>query len=208
MGKTLRRRTEIFLADFGQFFHFYAGKPNKYALMSKKPARSPQKPIFGKAEIAQKVELDDFDRKILSVLTENGRASNVQIAEKVGLSEAPCSRRIRRLENEGVITGYSAHLAPEAMGIGFVAFVTLVLDYITAATTEKFAQEIRDIPEIVSCYIVSGGYDAILHVAAADSAAYSDIVFNRLRRIPGVKDVRSSFVMRTIKESRGVVLGP
>jgi Lrp/AsnC family leucine-responsive transcriptional regulator len=67
----------------------------------------------------------------------------------------------------------------------------------------------REIPEIVSCYIVSGGYDAILHVAAADSAAYSDIVFDKLRRIPGVKDVRSSFVMRTIKESAGLpLLGP
>ncbi len=170
--------------------------------MSKKPARMSSQPIFGKTEIAHSVELDTFDRKIIAVLLENGRATNVEIAERVGLSEAPCSRRIRRLEDEGVIAGYSVLLAPEAMGIGFVAFVTLVLDYITAATAEKFAQEIRDIPEIVSCHIVSGGYDALLHVAAADSAAYSEIVFNRLRRIPGVKDVRSSFVMRTIKDGR------
>ena len=137
---------------------------------------------------------------------ENARASNVQIADKVGLSEAPCSRRIRRLEASGIIRGYHAQLDAESAGIGFVAFVTLVLDYVTASTAERFYKEIRAIPEIMSCYIVSGGYDAILHVAATDSRAYSDIVFNRLRRIPGVKDVRSSFVMRTIKESPGFPL--
>jgi len=150
--------------------------------------------------------LDGFDRKILEALVDNARSSNVEIAQKVGLSEAPCSRRIRRLENDEVILGYHARLDPEAVGIGFVAFVTLVLDYVTATTAERFYQEIRAIPEIMSCYIVSGGYDAVLHVAAKDSHAYSEIVFDRLRRIPGVKDVRSSFVMRTIKEGRALPL--
>jgi Lrp/AsnC family leucine-responsive transcriptional regulator len=171
--------------------------------MSKKPAqsRTRQKPV-----IRRRARLDEFDRKILRALIDNARSSNVQIAEKVGLSEAPCSRRIRRLETEGVIERYSAKLNADAVGIGFVAFVTLVLDYVTASTAERFYQEIRAIPEVVSCYIVSGGYDAILHVCATDSRAYSDIVFNRLRRIPGVKDVRSSFVMRAIKESPALPL--
>jgi Lrp/AsnC family leucine-responsive transcriptional regulator len=150
--------------------------------------------------------IDSFDRKILKTLVENARASNVEIAQKVGLSEAPCSRRIRRLEADEVILGYQAQLDHDAIGIGFVAFVTLVLDYVTASTAERFYQEIRAIPEIMSCYIVSGGYDALLHVAAKDSRAYSEIVFDRLRRIPGVKDVRSSFVMRTIKEGRALPL--
>src|ERR1700730_8200268 len=150
--------------------------------------------------------IDNFDRKILKTLVENARASNVEIAQKIGLSEAPCSRRIRRLEADEVILGYQAQLDHEAIGIGFVAFVTLVLDYVTASTAERFYQEIRAIPEIMSCYIVSGGYDALLHVAAKDSRAYSEIVFDRLRRIPGVKDVRSSFVMRTIKEGRALPL--
>ncbi len=153
--------------------------------------------------------MDAFDRKILAVLLENARATNVEIAEKVGLSEAPCHRRIKRMEAEGVIRGYTARLDPEAIGVGFIAYVTLVLDYITASTAEQFVQRMGEIPEIVSCYIVSGSYDAILHVAAADSNAYSDIVFDKLRRIPGVKDVRSSFVMRTIKEGVGLpLLGP
>jgi Lrp/AsnC family leucine-responsive transcriptional regulator len=152
-------------------------------------------------ESAGGTALDEFDLKILAVLRENARATNVEIAQKVHLSEAPCLRRIRRMEAEGVIAGYTVRLDPESIGVGFVAYVTLVLDYLTASTAEEFAERMREIPEIVSCYIVSGGFDAILHVAAADSASYSDIVFDRLRRIPGVKDVRSSFVMRAIKES-------
>src|SRR5262245_23189829 len=171
--------------------------------MRKKPAVSA--PKAGKPT-NRPASIDPFDRKILQALMENARASNVEIAQKVGLSEAPCSRRIRRMEGDEVILGYHARLDPEAMGIGFVAFVTLVLDYVTATTAERFYQEIRAIPEIMACYIVSGGYDALLHVAAKDSRAYSEIVFDRLRRIPGVKDVRSSFVMRTIKEGRGLPL--
>ncbi len=169
--------------------------------MSKKPAH-----LHRQAQSALADELDSFDRKILAVLRENARATNVEIAEKVGLTEAPCSRRIRRLEQSGVIQGYSARLDPEAIGLGFIAYVTLVLDYITGSTAQEFVDRIGEIPEVISCYIVSGGYDAILHVAATDSAAYSDIVFDKLRRIPGVKDVRSSFVMKTIKESPGLPL--
>jgi Lrp/AsnC family leucine-responsive transcriptional regulator len=168
--------------------------------MSKKPVRQRHQ-----AQSAVD-ELDSFDHKILAVLRETARATNVEIAEKVGLSEAPCSRRIRRLEQAGVIRGYGARLDPEAIGLGFIAYVTLVLDYITGSTAQEFVDRIAEIPEVVSCYIVSGGYDAILHVAATDSAAYSDIVFDKLRRIPGVKDVRSSFVMKTIKESPGLPL--
>jgi Lrp/AsnC family transcriptional regulator, leucine-responsive regulatory protein len=164
-----------------------------------KPARRP-------ASLKSAFALDSFDRRILAALLDNARATIVEIADRVGLTEAPCLRRIRRLEAEGAIRGYAARLEPEAIGIGFIAFVTLVLDYVTAATAEEFVQAMRDIPEVMSCYIVSGGYDAILHVAAKDSRAYSDIVFDRLRRIPGVKDVRSSFVMRTIKESPGLPL--
>ena len=150
--------------------------------------------------------LDAFDLAILAALKENARMTNVQIADRVGLSEAPCSRRIRRLEAEGVITGYAAQLDPAAVGVGFIGYVTLVLDYITGSTAQEFVDRIAEIPEVVSCYIVSGSFDAILHVAAKDSTAYSDIVFDKLRRIPGVKDVRSSFVMRTIKAHTGLPL--
>src|SRR5262245_10339644 len=156
--------------------------------MRKKTAQM-RRPAGKRANRQTPPAIDTFDRKILQALVENARASNVEIAHKVGLSEAPCSRRIRRLETDEVILGYHARLDPDAVGIGFEAFVTLVLDYVTATTAERFYQEMRAIPEVMSCYIVSGGYDALLHVAAKDSQAYSEIVFDRLRRIPGVKDV-------------------
>ena len=169
--------------------------------MSKNPAQSDE---FTQGGISQPPPwLDDFDRKILAVLRDNGRASNVEIAQNVGLSEAPCSRRVRRLEDAGVIQGYTARLQPDAIGLGFRAYVTLVLDYITGSTAQQFIDRMAEIPEVVSCYIVSGAHDAILYVTAADSNSYSDIVFNKLRQIPGVKDVRSSFIMKTIKESPG-----
>ena len=172
--------------------------------MSKNPAQGafdPQSPIAPVDD-----QLDLFDWRILAALQDDGRASNVKIAERVGLSEAPCSRRIRRLEQSGVIEGYAARLSPKAIGLGFVAYVTLVLDYITGSTAQEFVERIAEIPEVISCYIVSGSYDAILHVAAKDSAAYSEIVFFKLRQIPGVKDVRSAFLMKTIKESPGLPL--
>ncbi|MEO6340040.1 MAG: Lrp/AsnC family transcriptional regulator [Caulobacteraceae bacterium] len=172
--------------------------------MRKKPAHT----VAGRQDTPNSPaqRLDAFDLAILAVLKENARMTNVQIADRVGLSEAPCSRRIRRLEAERVITGYAAQLDPAAVGVGFIGYVTLVLDYITGSTAQEFVDRIGEIPEVVSCYIVSGSFDAILHVAAKDSTAYSDIVFDKLRRIPGVKDVRSSFVMRTIKAHTGLPL--
>ena len=169
--------------------------------MSKTPSKAPDSP-----QRTAPATLDSFDQKILAVLRENARATNVEIAQRVGLSEAPCSRRIRRLEELGVVEGYTARLNPEAVGLGFRAYVTLVLDYLTGSTAQQFIDRIGEIPEVVSCYIVSGGYDAILYVAAADSRAYSDIVFYKLRQIPGVKDVRSAFIMKTIKETAGLPL--
>ena len=165
-------------------------------------------PTLRRAMPLAKPALDPFDRGILAALVEDARATNVEIAEKVGLSEAPCSRRIRRLEADKIIRGYSAVLEPDALGIGLSAFVTLVLENFTAETSEDFIKQLHDMPEVLSCHIVSGGFDAVLHVVAADARAYSEFVLDRLRLIPGVKDVRSSFVMRTLKQSRGLPFPP
>jgi DNA-binding Lrp family transcriptional regulator len=145
--------------------------------------------------------LDAFDLKILGVLRDRARASNVEIAEKVGLTESTCSRRIKRLEEDGVITGYHLGLEPEFVGVGLIAFVTLVLENFNEQTAERFAREIRAMPEVVSCHIVSGSFDALLHIAAADLQSYSEFVLDRLRLMPGIKDLRSSFVMRSLKDS-------
>jgi Lrp/AsnC family transcriptional regulator, leucine-responsive regulatory protein len=146
-------------------------------------------------------QLDDFDLRILRALAANARATNVEIAQQIGLSEAPCSRRIHRLEKEGVIAGYGARIEPGAVGIGITAFITLTLDMVSAQSADRFAEVVMESPHVLACYIVSGSAYALLHVAAADIRSYSEFVLDRLRTIPGVKDLNSNFVMRVVKES-------
>jgi Lrp/AsnC family leucine-responsive transcriptional regulator len=170
-----------------------------------KPAE-PFKPPRRRRVPQHAADLDSFDRKILAALVADARATNVEIAQAVGLSEAPCSRRIRRLEEDGVISGYSALINPEAAGIDVTAFVTLVLENFTTEVAEEFTSRILTMPEILSCHIVSGGYDAILEVVAIDNRSYSEFLLGRLRQLPGVKDARTSFIMRTLKKTIGLPL--
>jgi Lrp/AsnC family transcriptional regulator, leucine-responsive regulatory protein len=146
-------------------------------------------------------QLDDFDLRILRALASNARATNVEIAQQIGLSEAPCSRRIHRLEKEGVIAGYGVRIDPGAVGIRITAFITLTLDMVSAQSADRFAEVVMESPHVLACYIVSGSAYALLHVAAADIRSYSEFVLDRLRTIPGVKDLNSNFVMRVVKES-------
>lgn len=146
-------------------------------------------------------QLDRLDWRILRVLAANARATNVEIAKQVGLSEAPCSRRIARMEQRGVIQGYGVRLDPGAVGIGMMAFITLTLDVVSAQSADRFADLVQESPYVLECYVVSGNQYALLHVAAPDMRTYSEFVLDRLRRIPGVKDLNSNFVMRLIKSS-------
>jgi Lrp/AsnC family transcriptional regulator, leucine-responsive regulatory protein len=148
--------------------------------------------------------IDAFDRRILRALAANARATNVEIAREIGLSEAPCSRRIHRLEQEGVIAGYGVRVSSQAMGVGITAFITLTLDMVSAQSADRFAEVVLESPHVLACYIVSGSAYALLHVAAADIGSYSKFVLDRLRTIPGVKDLNSNFVMRVVKESGGL----
>jgi Lrp/AsnC family transcriptional regulator, leucine-responsive regulatory protein len=148
--------------------------------------------------------IDEFDRRILRTLAANARATNVEIAREVGLSEAPCSRRIHRLEKDGVIAGYGVKIDPSTVGIGITAFITLTLDMVSAQSADRFAEIVMESPHVLACYIVSGSAYALLQVAAADVASYSEFVLDRLRTIPGVKDLNSNFVMRVVKESAGL----
>jgi Lrp/AsnC family leucine-responsive transcriptional regulator len=149
-------------------------------------------------------ELDGFDWKILRALAANARATNVEIARRVGLSEAPCSRRIARLQDRGIIEGYGVRVNPGAIGIGMMAFITLTLDVVSAQSADRFADLVQESPYVLECYVVSGNQYALLHVAAPDMRTYSEFVLDRLRRIPGVKDINSNFVMRLIKSAGGL----
>jgi Lrp/AsnC family leucine-responsive transcriptional regulator len=143
--------------------------------------------------------LDDIDKKIIAALQAEGRLPIVDLADRVGLSATPCQRRVKRLEEEGVITRYAALIAPAAMGYGLQALVEVTLDDHSEKTVEAFEAAIRARPEVVACYAVTGDMDFLLHIFAPDLANFSDFALKALLRMPGVKGSRSSFIMQAVK---------
>jgi Lrp/AsnC family leucine-responsive transcriptional regulator len=145
------------------------------------------------------IALDDIDRRIMAALQAEGRLAMVDLADKVGLSPTPCQRRVKRLEDEGVIARYAALVSPPTVGLGLQAMVQVTLDDHSEKTVEAFEAAIRARPEVVACYAVTGDMDFLVHVFAADLAQFSDFALKALLRMPGVKGTRSSFIMQAIK---------
>jgi Lrp/AsnC family leucine-responsive transcriptional regulator len=143
--------------------------------------------------------LDEIDRKIIAALQAEGRLPIVDLADRVGLSATPCQRRVRRLEEEGLIMGYAALVSPAAMGFGLQALVEVTLEDHSEKTVEAFESAIRARLEVVACYAVTGDMDFLLHVFASDLASFSDFALKALLRMLGVKGTRSSFIMQAIK---------
>jgi Lrp/AsnC family leucine-responsive transcriptional regulator len=143
--------------------------------------------------------LDAIDRKIIAALQAEGRLPIVDLADKVGLSPTPCQRRVKRLEEEGLIVRYAALVSPAALGVGLQALVEVTLEDHSEKTVEAFEASIRARPEVVACYAVTGDMDFLLHVFATDLASFSDFALKALLRMPGVKGTRSSFIMQAIK---------
>ncbi|MBN9089950.1 MAG: Lrp/AsnC family transcriptional regulator [Reyranella sp.] len=143
--------------------------------------------------------LDEIDRKIIAALQAEGRLATVDLADKVGLSATPCQRRVKRLEEEGLITRYAALVAPAAMGFGLQALVEVTLEDHSEKTVEAFEAAIRARAEVVACYAVTGDMDFLLHVFATDLNSFSDFALKALLRMPGVKGTRSSFIMQAVK---------
>jgi Lrp/AsnC family leucine-responsive transcriptional regulator len=143
--------------------------------------------------------IDEIDRKIVAALQAEGRLPIVDLADKVGLSATPCQRRVKRLEEEGLIVRYAALVSPAAMGFGLQALVEVTLEDHSEKTVEAFEAAIRARAEVVACYAVTGDMDFLLHVFATDLASFSDFALKALLRMPGVKGTRSSFIMQAIK---------
>jgi len=143
--------------------------------------------------------LDEIDRKIIAALQADGRLPIVDLANRVGLSATPCQRRVKRLEEEGLIVRYAALVSPAAMGFGLQALVEVTLEDHSEKTVEAFEAAIRARSEVVACYAVTGDMDFLLHVFATDLASFSDFALKALLRMPGVKGTRSSFIMQAIK---------
>jgi len=144
-------------------------------------------------------ELDDIDRQLLAALQRNARLTTGELAQMTGLSQSPCWRRIRRLEDAGLIDGYHARLDRRALGYGVVAFVSISIDFQNEARSAEFVEAVRAIPEVVMFHGITGTADFLLMVIAKDLDAYSRLLQRRLHRLPGVKQVHTSFSLQEFK---------
>lgn len=144
-------------------------------------------------------EFDEIDRQLLAALQNNARLTSGELAEMTGLSQSPCWRRIRRLEEAGLIAGYHARLSRRALGYGVVAFVSISIDFQNEARSIEFAEAVRAIPQVVMFHGVTGNADFLLMVVAKDLDAYSELLQHRLHRLPGVKQVQTSFSVQEFK---------
>ncbi len=145
------------------------------------------------------MSLDKTDVRILAELQRDGRQSVVEIAERVGLTHTPCLRRIRHLEDTGVIRGYTAILDPAAVGLRVTAFVQVKLERHADETMNRFMTAVEAIEEVVSCHVTTGNYDFLLTVLAADLESLGNVVLKRLVALAGVRDMQSSIALRTVK---------
>ncbi|MBA3773018.1 MAG: Lrp/AsnC family transcriptional regulator [Ramlibacter sp.] len=145
--------------------------------------------------------MDQMDRKILAVLQANARASLQEIGQSVGLSSSPCWERIRKLEQAGVIEGYTVRLNAQAVGLHDTVLVQVTLDSHSDNTLEKFGETLAAIPEVIEAYLVSGEYDYLLRVAVKDTRDYERLLRERLYKIKGIRHSKSSFVLRTLKKA-------
>jgi len=147
-----------------------------------------------------KINIDAYDRRILDALQGDGRLTNLELADRVGLSPSPCLRRVRALEAAGLIKGYSARLDRRKIGLGMTVFVALNIELHREMEATKFREALTRFPEVVSCYITSGDYDFLLQVVVPDLDAFREFSLERLIKVPGVKGIHSSFVIDTVKE--------
>lgn len=142
--------------------------------------------------------LDRIDRAILHELQLDGRVSNVKLAERVNLSESACLRRVKRLEDAGVIEGYIMLINQAAVGLPGNVFVEITLSRQQREDLDAFEARVLQVPEVLECYLMSGDYDYLLRVAAADPGDYERIHHEQLTTLPGVARVRSSFTLRKV----------
>jgi len=145
------------------------------------------------------MELDEIDRRILRVLQRDGRIQNTELARKVGLSPSPCLRRVRLLEEAGVIDRYIAVVNPAKIGKGLMLFARIGLKTQDEDTIAHFAKEVAKLPQVVECHLMLGDYDALVRVVAADIEDYRRFQSEHLSRIKGVQNVKTEVPSQTLK---------
>lgn len=145
--------------------------------------------------------IDEPDRRILAALQDDGRISNAALAKLVGLSPAACFERVRRLRQQGLIRGFTALLDPQKLDRGLLVFVEIVLDRTTPDVFDQFARAVREMPEVLECHMVAGGFDYLIKVRVRDMEAYRQFLGASLTSLPGVRETHTYAVMEEVKHS-------
>ncbi|EMG7546404.1 leucine-responsive transcriptional regulator Lrp [Vibrio alginolyticus] len=151
-------------------------------------------------------ELDRIDRNILNELQKDGRISNVELSKRVGLSPTPCLERVRRLERQGYITGYTALLNPQFLDASLLVFVEITLNRGAPDVFEQFNSAVQKLDDIQECHLVSGDFDYLLKTRVSDMGAYRRLLGDTLLRLPCVNDTRTYVVMEEVKQSNQLVI--
>jgi len=145
--------------------------------------------------------LDETDIKILKVLQRDARITNQDLAERVGISPSPCLRRVRKLEQDGVIERYVTLVNAKAVGRAQQAFIEVRLEHQNRALTERFEAEVQKLPEVLECYLVAGEWDYMLRVVVTDLDELRNFHMNKLGKVPGISNVKSNICMKQAKFS-------
>jgi Lrp/AsnC family leucine-responsive transcriptional regulator len=152
--------------------------------------------------------IDRFDRQILQVIQQDGRISNQDLADRIGLSPSPCLRRVRALEEAGIVTGYRALVNAKALGFTLMALIYISMDKHTPERFEHFEKEISQISEVLECLLITGqDADYQIKVIVRDMDAFQELLLNRINRIQGVTGVHSSFVLRRVVDKTALPVG-
>jgi Lrp/AsnC family transcriptional regulator, leucine-responsive regulatory protein len=154
-----------------------------------------------------KCELDAIDRRIVTELQANARLSNIELADKVGLSPSPCLRRVKRLERDGYIDGYRASLGRARIGLGFSVFLGVKINVHANAEAQRFEEAVVEMPEVVACHLVSGDADYFLEVVVPELEDYQRFLVGKLLNLPIVREVRSNIAIQTLKAGAPLPLG-
>lgn len=154
------------------------------------------------------MEIDRFDQQILQVIQQDGRISNQDLADRIGLSPSPCLRRVRALEEAGIVTGYRALVNAKALGFTLMALIYISMDKHTPERFEHFEKEISQISEVLECLLITGqDADYQIKVIVRDMDAFQELLLNRINRIQGVTGVHSSFVLRRVVDKTALPVG-
>ena len=150
--------------------------------------------------------MDEYDRKILSVLSVEGRISMTALGARVGLSKTPVTARVKRLEEEGVITGYRATLSASKLGVEHIAFLEVKLSDTREKALDAFNQAVRAIPEVEACHMIAGGFDYLIKVRTSDIFAYRQVLGEQLSRLPNVASTSTYISMQSVVDTAPIDL--